>query len=86
MKKMLCILLVALLLALISIPALAEGNDAEVNDPLVFDLPNIGFHFVTPEKYRNLNCSLNCGTHYLDVGMLSFRLCFCGLPFVVFDL
>ena len=85
MKKMLCILLAALLLVSIGTPALAEGNDAEENDPLVFDKPDIGFHFVTPEKYRNLKGSLDWGSHYLDDGLLQIQLSYYCFPPEDFD-
>ena len=85
MRKMLCILLAALLLVSIGTPALAEGNDAEENDPFVFDLPNIGFHFVTPEKYRNLKGSLDWGSHYLDDGILQIPLSYYCFPPEDFD-
>ncbi len=69
---MLCILLALLLLASISASALAEGKESEANDPFVIDEPKFGFRFVTPEKYRNLEGSLDWSAQYLDDGILQF--------------
>ena len=85
MKKKLCLLLAVLMLASIGAPALAEGSGAEAADPLVYDEPKIGFHFVTPEKYRNYKGSPDWGSHYLDDGLFQITLSYYAFPEEDFD-
>ena len=85
MKKMLCLLLAVLLLASVGAPVLAEGSGAEQTDPLVHDKPELGFHFVTPEKYRNYKGSPDWSSHYLDDGLLQITLSYYAFPEEDFD-
>ena len=80
MKKILCMLLAVLLLAAPGTFALAEEAD-----PFVIDAPKYGFHFVMPEKYRNLKGTLDWDVHFLDDGILQFTPIYYCFPEESFD-
>ena len=67
LPSVICILLV-ILLAVSAVTAAAEEPAA----PDVIAEPKVGFHFETPEKYRNLKGTLDWGAGYLDDGILQF--------------
>ena len=75
MKKTLCILMAVLLLASSGTFAFAEETDL-----FTIDEPSIGFHYVTPEKYRNLKGSLDWNAMYLDDGIIQLTLSYYAFP------
>ena len=95
MKKFISLLLAVLLLASLGTFALAEENDAEEipaeetpaeeDDYYVIDRPKFGFHYVIPEKYRNLKGSLSIDSHYLDDGLIQTTTSYFAFPMEEFD-
>ena len=85
MKKTFCILTAILLLALISISVPAEEKDAKQADPFVIDNPEYGFHFVIPEKYRNLKGILDIRANDLEDGVFQFTISYYAVSEENFD-
>ena len=85
MRKFLCMVLAVLLLASLGTSALAEENNTDETESLVIDKPEIGFHFVMPEKYMNLKGSLDWNSKYLDDGILQIPLSYYCFPPEDFD-
>ena len=99
MKKFICLLLAVLLLASLGTAALAEEtaapaeetaaqageNAAEEDDYYVIDRPMFGFHYVIPEKYRNLKGSLSISSQYLDDGLIEITPSYYAFPTEDFD-
>ena len=84
-KKAFCILMVILLLALISISVPAEEKDAKQADLFVIDNPEYGFHFVIPEKYRNLKGILDIRANDLEDGVFQFTISYYAVSEENFD-
>ncbi len=84
-EKTFCILTAILLLALISISVPAEEKDAKQTDPFVIDNPEYGFHFVIPEKYRNLKGILDIRANDLEDGVFQFTISYYAVSEENFD-
>ena len=67
--------------------AVAEEQPVDVKDDdfYVIDRPYAGFHFVVPEKYRNLKGSLSINSHTIDVGVLQTTTSYYAFPAAEFD-
>ena len=84
-KKTFCILTAILLLALISISVPAAEKEAKQADSFVIDNPEYGFHFVIPEKYRNLKGTLDIRANDLEDGVFQFTISYYAVSEENFD-
>ena len=68
-----------------AVAAQEQPVDEKDESYYVIDRPTAGFHFVVPEKYRNLNGSLSFDSHPLDDGILHTTSSYYAFPTDEFD-
>ena len=78
MKKAISLVLtLCMMLSLLAVSACAENSDTGF--PAVLDYPKVGFHFESPESFRNAKGTLDMGAVFLADNILQTEVIYYGV-------
>ena len=78
MKKAISLVLtLCMMLSLLAVSACAEKSDTGF--PAVLDYPKVGFHFESPESFRNAKGTLDMGAVFLADNILQTEVIYYGV-------